>query len=241
MHAGLLITCEHGGNRVPAEFAHLFRGHAALLDSHRGMDFGSLAIAETLARMHGAPKITGDVTRLLVDLNRSRGHPRVFSEITRTLDRDERAALLDHYWQPYRTRVDDCIDSLFAHDPAIVHISCHSFTPVLDGETRHTDIGLLYDPARPWERALCIAWQRILQCAVPSMRVRRNYPYQGRNDGLTRTLRRRLPDAQYAGIELEVNQAITRRPAPEWRALRRALGDTLATLRSLPAGLPLAD
>ncbi len=240
-HAGLLITCEHGGNQVPAPFARLFRSHASLLDSHRGMDFGSLALAQTLSRMHAAPKVTSDVTRLLVDLNRSRNHPRVFSEITRALSRDERVALLEQYWQPYRTRVDARIDSLFADHPAILHISCHSFTPVLAGQTRQTDIGLLYDPARPWERELCVAWQRILLCAAPSLRVRRNYPYEGRNDGLTRTLRRRLPDARYAGIELEVNQAITRRPGPQWRALCRQLGETLATLRGLPAGGRLAD
>lgn len=235
-HAGLLITCEHGGNRVPAAFSRLFRDHAALLDSHRAMDFGSLALAQTLARMHDAAKITSEVTRLLVDLNRSLGHPRLFSEITTALSPDERCAVIEQYWQPYRRRVDDQIEALFADHPAIVHISCHSFTPVLAGQTRQTDIGLLYDPARPGERALCIAWQQALQRLAPSLRVRRNYPYQGRNDGLTRALRRRLPDARYAGIELEINQAISCRPLDEWRALRTQLGETLATLRDLPVG-----
>lgn len=234
--AGLLITCEHGGNQVPAAFASLFRGHTALLDSHRGLDFGALALAKTLARMLEAPAVTSEVTRLLVDLNRSPGHRQLFSEITTTLSREARRALIEQYWQHYRRRVDVQIDALFAKHPAVLHISCHSFTPVLAGQTRQTDVGLLYDPARPRERAVCIAWQQALQQQAPSLRVRRNYPYQGRNDGLTRTLRRRLPDARYAGIELEINQAITRRPLDEWRALRKVLGDTLATLRGLPVG-----
>ena len=35
--AGLVITCEHGGNRIPAPYRDLFHAHQALLDSHRGM------------------------------------------------------------------------------------------------------------------------------------------------------------------------------------------------------------
>ncbi|MCC5870411.1 MAG: N-formylglutamate amidohydrolase, partial [Gammaproteobacteria bacterium] len=189
----------------------------------------------------GAPKVTSEITRLLVDLNRSVGHPRLFSEITRTLPRDARDALIEQYWQPYRRQVDDQIEMLFADCPAILHISCHSFTPVLAGRQRQTDIGLLYDPARPWERALCIAWQKALQRLAPALCVRRNYPYEGRNDGLTRTLRKRLPDAHYAGIELEVNQAISRQPPDQWRVLRLQIGQTLARLARLPPGGSLAD
>ena len=36
--------------------------------------------------------------------------------------------------------------------------------------------------------------------------MRRNYPYRGTSDGLTRYLRKRYADRDYCGIELEVNQ-----------------------------------
>ena len=35
----------------------------------------------------------------------------------------------------------------------VLHVAVHSFTPVLHGERRNADVGLLYDPARPRERA----------------------------------------------------------------------------------------
>ena len=38
----LIITCEHGGNEVPAAYAPLFAGHEALLPTHRGWDAGAL-------------------------------------------------------------------------------------------------------------------------------------------------------------------------------------------------------
>ena len=44
-----IITCEHGGNRIPAPYRRLFRGQRALLDSHRGYDPGSLVMAKALA------------------------------------------------------------------------------------------------------------------------------------------------------------------------------------------------
>jgi hypothetical protein len=44
-----LITCEHGGNDVPAEYAELFRGREAMLQSHRGYDRGALRMARDFA------------------------------------------------------------------------------------------------------------------------------------------------------------------------------------------------
>src|ERR1700739_839489 len=45
-----IITCEHGGNRIPVPYRRLFRGQRALLDSHRGYDPGSLVMGEAPAR-----------------------------------------------------------------------------------------------------------------------------------------------------------------------------------------------
>jgi hypothetical protein len=69
------------------------------------------------------------------------------------------------------------------------------------------DIGLLYDPARAWEKSIAIAWQAALSAHdQPALVVRRNAPYRGVDDGMTRALRLHYPDAEYAGIELELNQ-----------------------------------
>jgi N-formylglutamate amidohydrolase len=85
-----LITCEHGGNRIPAPYRRLFRGRRALLDSHRGYDPGALAMARAMARAFRAPLVTSTISRLLIDLNRSIGHPHLFSVAPRE---DRRKAL----------------------------------------------------------------------------------------------------------------------------------------------------
>jgi predicted N-formylglutamate amidohydrolase len=88
----------------------------------------------------------------------------------------------------------------------VIHLSSHSFTPELNSKVRNADIGLLYDPSRPGEVELCERWQTILKACAPDLRVRRNYPYAGKGDGLTAWFRQRLPPGAYVGIELEINQ-----------------------------------
>jgi predicted N-formylglutamate amidohydrolase len=204
--ASLLITCEHGGNSIPRPYSALFTGRDALLDSHRGYDPGALSMARQLADRFRAPLVVATVSRLLVDLNRSVGHRALYSDATRALSPAVHAQILARHYVPYRTEVETIVRRVVGAGRRMVHVSSHSFTPVLDGSVRNADIGLLYDPARPGERALCARWAALLAAAIAPLRVRRNYPYQGRNDGLTLHLRRQFPVASYVGVELEINQ-----------------------------------
>lgn len=113
----LLLTCEHGGNRVPSEHTHLFESPEAraALDSHRGWDPGSLEIHRALVRAFPeAGAFRSTVTRLLVDLNRSPSNPACFSEWTRGLPREEREALLREFHEPHRRAVEDWIREALA-------------------------------------------------------------------------------------------------------------------------------
>lgn len=224
----VIITCEHGGNRIPPRYRALFdRGHAAL-NSHRGWDPGALPLARELAAALDAPLHFSTVSRLLVDLNRSEGHPRVFSKYTRALPESERERVLREHYRPYREAVARRIEGQNSGKNRIVHISVHSFTPVLKGVRRTADIGLLYDPRRPREKALAAAWQHAIRSVQPGLKVRLNYPYLGTSDGHTTSLRGRFQPNFYAGIELEVNQAIVRAGGARWAAVRRDLVGSLA-------------
>ncbi len=230
MKRRVLISCEHGGNRVPARYRSLFAGCDALLQTHRGWDAGALLMARTLARGLRAPLFASTISRLVVDLNRSPGHPRLFSEMIAGPIREE---VLERYYRPFRDQVERRIAASILHGHPVVHISSHSFTPELDGTRRNADIGLLYDPARSSEVELCRRWQKVLQLEAPALKVRRNYPYSGTSDGFNRALRMRFPERLYAGVELEVNQKHFSMGTRHWRALcqtvldaaRRALGD----------------
>jgi predicted N-formylglutamate amidohydrolase len=223
----LLITCEHGGNRIPAPYRSLFRGAGKFLNSHRGFDAGALPMARELAAALEAPLVSSTVSRLLVDLNRSVGHSRFHFNAVRDAAPAVRAAIVERYYQPYRARAGQYVQRAVARGRRVIHVSSHSFTPVLDGAVRTADVGLLYDPARPGEVALCRRWQAALQALAPQLNVRRNYPYAGKGDGLTRELRRRYSPRAYIGIELEINQKHVTQPAHQFRAMRRAIIESL--------------
>jgi predicted N-formylglutamate amidohydrolase len=224
-----IITCEHGGNRVPAPYRSLFRGQRTLLNSHRGYDPGSLVMAKALANAFAAPLVTSTVSRLLIDLNRSIGHPKLFSAVTRAASAQTRAQIIEDHYRPHRMQVERLVGQAVARGHRVIHISSHSFTAELDGKVRGTDIGLLYHPGRRGEVELAVRWKETLAALTPELRVRRNYPYAGKADGLTSHLRARFAHSDYVGIELEVNQGIVFAAGRRWTALRRMLIESLRT------------
>jgi len=223
----LVVSCEHGGNRVPARYRAQFAAATKALASHRGWDAGALTFARELARALGAPLFACTTTRLLIDLNRSLGHPRLFSEWSRELPAIERDALVERWWRPHRAALEDFILEQSPRRVTVLHLSVHSFTPRWQGRARPVDVGLLYDPARDRERGFARAWQRSLQALRSELRVRRNQPYRGNADGLTSALRERFPEQRYLGLELELSQRFPRGDAAAWRLLRRAVVQSL--------------
>lgn len=230
----LLLSCEHGGNRVPEPYRHLFADHESLLRTHRGYDLGILPLAHQLAREFGAPLEFSEVTRLLVDLNRSPGHPNLFSFITLGLSVPERESILRRYYHPHRRALEDLAAQRIETGHRVVHIAVHSFTPELHGQVRNADVGLLYDPARPLERDFCRRWQQVLATLDPPLRLRRNYPYRGAADSLGTALRRRFAAESYLALELEVNQRLPLAGGRRWQEVRATLTASLRTLLEAP-------
>lgn len=223
----LILSCEHGGNQVPKPWQGLFQGQAELLASHRGYDIGVADFARWLAGQLQAPLHLAEITRLLVELNRSPDHPALYSELSRTLPEHERNRLLELYYRPYRETVSRHIEQLLAGHERVCHVSLHSFTPVLHGEVRHADIGLLYDPRRTREKSFCLEWQKNMIRRGGGWRVRRNYPYRGAADSFVTMLRRRFTAERYLGLELELNQSWPLQGGDGWRKLQSLVRDSL--------------
>ncbi len=184
-------------------------------------------MARALATAFAAPLVVSTVSRLLVDLNRSVGHPRLHIEAIRKAPAAVRQQILKDYYQPYREQAERMVRRAVAGVGFVIHVSSHSFTPELDGKVRNADIGLLYDPARQREQVLCETWQAALKTCAPDLTVRRNYPYAGKGDGLTLWFRRHLPPDTYVGIELEVNQKHVFTAGRPWTAMRKVIIESL--------------
>ena len=228
-----LVTCEHGGNRIPPHYAALFRGREGLLATHRAYDPGALAMARTLAQALRATLVVSTVSRLLVELNRAPGRQFRFSPVMRDAAPAVRDDVCRRFYVPYRTEVEAIVARAVNAGRRVVHVSSHSFAPALAGAMRTADVGLLYDPLRSGERDLCHRWQAALRARLPYWITRRNYPYLGRSDGFTTWLRQRFPERCYVGIELEINQKHVRDrralPVDKRSAVAAALRDALGS------------
>jgi len=165
----------------------------SLLSTHRGYDKKALPAARLIAKITCAPLFYGRWSRLLVDLNRSPGHKNQFSAY---IDSALHGEIKKRYYDPFRTMVDKAmVDST-------LHLSIHSFTPILREVKRNADVGVLYDPSIKEETEIATAIKK----GLSGFLVRSNYPYSGIGDGHVTSLRKRY--RKYAGIEIEINQKL---------------------------------
>ncbi|WP_010135328.1 N-formylglutamate amidohydrolase [Ochrovirga pacifica] len=200
----LILTCEHGGNRLPPEYQYLFQNHPQVLQTHKGFDLGSLDLFLHLSSLATFQK-SNQISRLLVELNRSLHHPDLFSDYAKHLPVIEKKQILEQYYHIYRGKIKEQIHSNLDQNNVVLHLSVHTFTPILNGAVRQCDIGILYDPSRSIEKWYAKNLKQALLERKPALNVRYNYPYRGVSDGFTKTLRKDFIK-NYIGIELEINQ-----------------------------------
>lgn len=209
----LFLTCEHGGNAIPAAYRRYLSPEVeALLPTHRGWDQGALEIARALGKSLGCSLHVHEVSRLLIDCNRSIHHGSCYGPSFREIDKEAKDEIARLYYFPYREAVANDIARAVKAKKKVLHCAMHSFTPVMNGEERNADFGLLYDPSRSSEKVWADRLMRGLQ-SWDDWRVRRNYPYLGKSDGFTRYLRKTFPVSRYAGFEFEFNQRCLQTPA----------------------------
>ncbi len=204
----LILTCEHAGNEIPQEFKYLFDGQEKILETHRGFDPGAFDLFSALQNVADFCHFQ-EVSRLLIEVNRSLHHPALFSEFSGKLPSEDKQELIKKIFQPYRSKVEDNIINTLQKGEKMIHFSVHSFTNILNGVQRNADIGLLYDPARKTEKEFSADLKSEILKEAPGLKVRFNYPYLGKADGFTTYLRKKYPQ-NYSGIELEVNQKFVR-------------------------------
>jgi predicted N-formylglutamate amidohydrolase len=230
----LFLSCEHASNEVPGLLQAALGTKTQLLRSHRAYDPGALEAARRIADAFTAPLISGKFTRLAVDLNRSEKNHLRFSRYSHQLDRADLAILEDNHYFPYRNAVEKSISQLIKKKARVLHLSIHSFTPVLRGVKRNADMGLLYDPSRAGERTIASGLKtEILRC-TPDLKVRFNYPYKGVSDGMTTWLRKEFPSDLYTGLEIEFNQKLLRN-STGWDSCLRSFIEALGKVQGMEA------
>lgn len=240
----ILVSCEHGGTRVPG-WVWPALGHAAN-KPRRPVDaaarFTSVALAERLGDFAGDQRclVENEYAPWLIDVTRNAAHPKLFSPVTRRLPRTVRQRLIREVHEEYRRELRQRLSQMLVRYGIVVHLAVTTFpwrSGAVNGrEPWRADVGLGYDPRSTTELAIGIDWMGELFDRSPMLRVRRNYPWRGRRDCVTRAMRDHFAGMRYYGIELQLNRSWAARPLGVRDRVLDVLGESLrSTLEPLQA------
>ncbi len=148
----ILLVCDHASCRFPKSLGDMGLDPFARR-CHLAIDIGAGPLTEKLAASLGVTAVVQNYSRLVVDCNRQLMDPSAFLEYgdgilvpgnrnLRQADKDLRASAL--YW-PYHVAIEEQVTRLQQIGPLPAFVSIHSFTPVLNGESREWQMGVLWD------------------------------------------------------------------------------------------------
>lgn len=150
--APILLVCDHASCRFPKSLGDMGLDPFARR-CHLAIDIGAGPLTEALAGSLGVTAVLQNYSRLVVDCNRQLMDPGAFLEYgdgilvpgNRNLHRDDKDLRASALYWPYHVAIGEQVERLKKAGSLPVFISIHSFTPVLNGEAREWQMGVLWD------------------------------------------------------------------------------------------------
>ncbi len=151
----ILLICDHASRRFPAALGTMGLDPVARR-CHLGLDIGAGALTERLAVALSATAVLCQYSRLVIDCNRQLMDPSAFLEFgdgivvpgNRNLHPEDKRMRADEIYWPYHKAVESQVERLQATGRPPIFLAIHSFTPVLNGESRPWEMGVLWDADR---------------------------------------------------------------------------------------------
>jgi len=148
----ILLVCDHASCQFPKSLGDMGLDPLARR-CHLAVDIGAGPLTERLAASLGATAVLAQYSRLVMDCNRQLMDPSAFLQFgdgilvpaNRNLHQDEKDLRAKALYWPYHEAVDKQVQRLRSAGPAPSFIAVHSFTPVMNGEARPWEMGVLWD------------------------------------------------------------------------------------------------
>ena len=203
----VLLVCDHASNRFPQSLGTMGLDYLDRV-SHIALDIGASAVAEALADNLGATAVLCQYSRLIVDCNRNLSDESAFLNYSdgveipgnRNLQNNEKEKRASEIYWPYHNTIKDQIVRLkkYGIDPVV--ISIHSFTPVMNGEDRKWEIGVL------WDKDPVTAEIFLTRLSEAGYLVGDNKPYSGKDpEDFTIDYHAESAGLPHVGIEISQN------------------------------------
>lgn len=200
-----VLVCDHASNFIPEQFGDLGLNEADR-QAHIAWDPGALGVSLALTALLDAPLVHSNVSRLIIDCNRSPdAHDLVppRSELTdvpgnQNLTDAERAERIALSHTPFHTAITDVLDERAKAGKTSVVVSLHSYTPTYKGVERPWEIGLIYGDDASLAKPALEALRRDTSYTVGD-----NEPYSPA-DGVYYTLNRHGTERGLKSLMIEV-------------------------------------
>ena len=148
----ILLVCDHASCRFPESLGDMGLDPFARR-CHLAIDIGAGSLTECLSDSLGVTAVLAQYSRLVIDCNRKLLDPGAFLEFgdgivvpgNRNLGQADKEIRAEAIYWPYHNAIEQQINRLKSVGPPPIFISMHSFTPVLNGETRPWQVGILWD------------------------------------------------------------------------------------------------
>ena len=200
----ILLVCDHAACSFPGTLGDMGLDPFARR-CHLAIDIGAGPLTEYLADRLGVTAVLAQYSRLVVDCNRQLLDPSAFLDYgdgipvpgNRNLPQDDKDARADAIYWPYHNAVDQQVQRLLSAGNAPAFISMHSFTPVLDGQSRPWEIGIL------WDKDLRLREIFLKDLREAGFNVGDNEPYSGKAPAdFTVDHHAEAPGLPHIGIEI---------------------------------------
>ena len=243
-----LLVLDHAGRAIPAALAGLGLGERELA-RHIAWDIGVAGTGGRLAESLDAALVAQTYSRLVIDCNRTPGHPTSIAQHSdgttvpgnRDLADADRDARVAEIFTPYHDRIAALLDARTAARGPTVLVALHSFTPRLEARRGRADRPSAADQ-RPWHAGVLhnhdprfAVILRDLLRAEGDLVVGDNEPYAlSDEDDYTVPVhaeRRRLPH-----VEIEIRQDLIGDAAGEGGMGGAAGAPAAGGLAKLPGG-----
>lgn len=181
----MVLTCDHASHAVPAALDGLGLDPADLR-RHIGWDAGAAELARRLSRRFDVPAVLSGYSRLVIDCNRSPGHPEsILSESDGTpvpgnqgLTLEEAQRRARALFHPYHDAIARVLDGIRSRGETPAYVALHTFTPNMNGVARPWHFGVLWDRDARIARPLIESLRR-----RTGLEIGDNEPYSGRDHG----------------------------------------------------------
>ncbi len=170
------MIADHASNYIPNSLNNLGL-KKNLVNSHIAYDIGVYELCITLSNLLKSKYITGEYSRLIVDLNRDRSDPTLIPEIVDrkiisknvNLNENDRRKRISEIYNRYHRKIKTTIK----RNNITTLISLHSFNPIFKKKKRDIHFGILSNKDRRLSDCIIIEMKR------RKMKVGDNEPYEG--------------------------------------------------------------